>query len=87
MQISLNYNEKGDMNIFRYKNFIGSIEANAEDKILYGKLLYITDLITYEAETISDLEIEFKKSVNDYLETCKQLKRESMKLRCNLPLD
>ncbi len=33
------------MNIFRYKGFIGSIEANAEDKILYGKLLYINEFI------------------------------------------
>ncbi len=67
------------MNIFRYKGFIGSIEANAEDKILYGKLLYINDLVTYEASTIPQLETEFKNAVNDYLETCQQLKREPMK--------
>lgn len=67
------------MNVFRYKGFIGSIEADVEDKILHGKLLYITDLVTYEATSISHLETEFKKAVSDYLETCKQLQREPMK--------
>lgn len=67
------------MNVFRYKDFMGSIEANAEDKILHGKLLYITDLVTYEATTMTSLESEFKKAVNDYLDTCKQLHREPMK--------
>ena len=67
------------MSVFRYKNFIGSIEADSEDKILHGKLLYITDLITYEATTIVGLESEFKKTVKDYLDTCKKLNREPMK--------
>ncbi len=67
------------MNIFRYKGFLGSIEVDAEDKILHGKLLHITDLVTYEASAIATLENEFKKAVNDYLDTCKQLNREPMK--------
>lgn len=67
------------MNIFRYKGFIGSIEADSEDKVLHGKLLYITDLVTYEADTIPELEIEFKNSVDEYLATCKLLNREPMK--------
>jgi predicted HicB family RNase H-like nuclease len=71
--------EEVSMNIFRYKGFIGSIEASAEDKVLYGKLLYITHLVTYEAGSIIELETEFKNAVNDYLLTCKQLKREPMK--------
>jgi predicted HicB family RNase H-like nuclease len=66
-------------NVFRYKDFIGSIEADAADKILHGKLLYITDLVTYEATTMTSLENEFKKAVNDYLNTCQQLNREPMK--------
>ena len=67
------------MDVFRYKGFIGSIEADAEEKILHGQLLYITDLVTYEATTIAQLENEFKKSVVDYLATCQQLNREPMK--------
>src|SRR5262245_40559064 len=67
------------MNVFRYKDFIGSIEVDPEDKCLYGKLLYINDLITYEATSVLKLESEFKNAVNDYLDTCRQLDREPLK--------
>ena len=67
------------MNVFKYKNFIGSIEVSVEDGCLHGKLLYINDLVTYEAGTVSELEIEFKKALDDYLTTCKALNKEPLK--------
>ena len=67
------------MNVIRYKGFLGSIEASPEDKCLYGKLLYIDDLVTYEANTIAELETEFKNSVDDYCDTCKKVGKEPMK--------
>ena len=62
--------------VFKYKDFIGSIEVSTEDKCLYGSILYINDLITYEAKTVDVLEKEFKKAVEDYLKTCKKLGRK-----------
>lgn len=67
------------MNVLRYKGFLGSIEASPADKCLYGKLLYIDDLVTYEAETIAQLESEFKDAVDDYHHTCKEAGKEPMK--------
>lgn len=67
------------MTMMHYKGFIGSIETNLEDKCLFGKILYTTDLITYEAKTITVLEKEFKKAVDDYLKTCGSLGREPVK--------
>lgn len=67
------------MKVFHYKGFIGSIDVDPQDKCLYGKLLYVNDLITYEATTVAKLEFEFKQAVNDYLDTCKALNREPMK--------
>jgi predicted HicB family RNase H-like nuclease len=61
------------INYFKYKGYIGSIMASAEDQCLYGKILFINDLITYEAETVADLKIAFEDAVEDYLETCKKL--------------
>lgn len=61
---------------FRYKNFTGSIEKSSEDACLYGKILFIRDLITYEATTAKQLEKEFKRATDDYLITCKKLNRE-----------
>lgn len=67
------------MNTFNYKGFIGSIETSIEDRCLYGKLLFIHDLITYEAQTVAKLEAAFKKSVNDYIKTCKKMGKEPQK--------
>ena len=39
-------------NVLKYKGFLGSIEVSIEDGIMHGKLLYINDLITYEANTV-----------------------------------
>lgn len=67
------------MTILRYKDFLGSIEVDPEDKLLHGKLLYINDLVTYEASTVIELEHEFQNSVNEYLDTCSALNRAPLK--------
>ena len=61
--------------LLRYKGFIGSIEISIEDDCLHGKLLFINDLITYEARTPNRLQAEFESAVEDYLATCKELGR------------
>lgn len=59
-------------NVLEYNGYTGSIEASIEDRCLFGKILFISDLVTYEAETVSDLEAEFIAAVDDYLLTCKE---------------
>jgi predicted HicB family RNase H-like nuclease len=61
--------------LLRYKGFIGSIEISIEDDCLHGKLLFIKDLVTYEARTPNPLQAEFESAVEDYLATCKELGR------------
>ena len=51
--------------VFKYKDFIGSIEVSTQDKCLYGSILYVNDLITYEAKTVGALEKEFKKALQE----------------------
>ncbi len=63
----------------KYKGFIGSAEFSMEDMVLHGKLLFINDLINYEAETPSGLKTEFEAAVDDYIATCAQLNREPHK--------
>jgi predicted HicB family RNase H-like nuclease len=60
------------MEIFTYKSYQGSIEISIEDDVLHGKILFINDLITYEATTVKKLRQEFEVAVDDYLKTCKQ---------------
>jgi predicted HicB family RNase H-like nuclease len=65
--------------LLRYKGFLGSIEISVSDNCIHGKLLFIDDLVTYEAESPSQLKVEFEAAVEDYLETCKELKRSPIK--------
>ena len=65
--------------IFTYKKYNGSIEIDLEDSCLHGKILFIDDLITYEADSLDQLKVEFQAAVEDYLETCEHLGREPQK--------
>ena len=54
-----------------YKGYTGSIEYSAEDNLLYGKILGIRGLISFEGETGQNLEDDFKESIDNYLADCK----------------
>ena len=53
-----------------YRGYIGSAEYSAEDEVFYGKLEYIRDLVSYEADDARGLRRAFEEAVDDYLETC-----------------
>ena len=59
------------MNTLQYKGYHGSVEISPEDNVLYGKLLFISPLITYEGATAQELENAFKNAVDSYLDDCK----------------
>lgn len=59
-------------NVLEYKDFIGSVEFSLEDNILFGKILFINGLITYEANTLAELKVEFESAVDDYIEFCQE---------------
>lgn len=54
-----------------YRGFIGSIEYNSEDNLHHGVLLNINDLVDYSADNVIELQKEFHKAVDDYIEYCK----------------
>ena len=56
----------------QYKGNNGSIEYSADDNCLFGRLLYISALVSYEGQTEHALEVAFREAVNDLLkQTCK----------------
>ena len=67
------------MNTIRYKGYEGSIEVDVERQVCRGKILFIDDLVTYEAKSIDQIQTEFQLAVDDYLETCKALGRNPQK--------
>ncbi|EIU9113067.1 type II toxin-antitoxin system HicB family antitoxin [Salmonella enterica] len=65
------------MKYLKYKGYLGTVEPDFDDNILYGKLDFIRDLVTYEATTLSELEKEFKVSVDLYLQDCAAMNKEA----------
>jgi len=59
------------MKYLKYKGYTGSIEYSSEDNLLYGKVLGIRGLISYEGETGQLLEEDFREAINEYLNDCK----------------
>ena len=61
---------------FEYNGYRGSVEHSVEDMVLHGEILFIGDLVTYEAEGISELRKEFESAVDDYLQTCQEFGKD-----------
>jgi len=57
-------------NMLNYCGYYGSIEASPEDNCLFGKLQFIRALVTYEGQTVAELEQAFHDAVNEYLADC-----------------
>lgn len=58
------------MNVMEYKGYTGTVEFSAENNILFGKVMGITGLVSYEGESVAELRKDFEEAVDDYLEMC-----------------
>ena len=67
------------MDILKYKNYEGTAELDMDRFVCRGKILFINDLITYEASSPLELQKEFEAAVDDYLETCIEIGRDPQK--------
>ena len=50
-------------NYLEYNGYIGTLEFSAEDKIFFGKIQGINDLITFEGYSVNELEKSFEEAV------------------------
>ena len=60
-------------NILEYKGYYTKIEYSAEDRLLYGKIEGIKDLVNFESAQPEKIEEEFHSAVDDYLALCEEL--------------
>lgn len=57
----------------KYKGYYAKVEYSIDDKVLYGKIEGINDLVTFECNTEEEIETAFKEAVDDYLAYCADL--------------
>ncbi len=66
-------------NAMTYKGYAARIEFDARDRIFFGRLAGIPDIVTFHGKTVDELESAFKEAVDDYLATCARLGDEPIK--------
>ena len=65
--------------VLEYKGYHSRIEFDSVSKVLHGKIEGIIDLVTFESDSISEIESEFHKAVDDYLAFCADIGQEPNK--------
>jgi predicted HicB family RNase H-like nuclease len=63
------------MNFMNYKDYSARIEYSDEDSCFVGHIAGIRDVVGFHGESVAELRAAFEAAVNDYLATCKKLKR------------
>jgi predicted HicB family RNase H-like nuclease len=68
-----------------YKGYMARVEFDPRDNIFVGKIMGITDSITFHGETVKKLKADFQTAVDHYIADCaatghKPLKAASGKL-------
>ncbi len=54
-------------NAMTYRGYTARVEFDPRDNIFWGKVLGITDSITFEGETVAHLTQDFHHAIEDYL--------------------
>ncbi len=57
-------------NILEYKGYNGTVEYSADDNVLFGKVIGVKSLISYEGKSVEELKADFESAVDEYLELC-----------------
>ncbi|MCA1725454.1 MAG: type II toxin-antitoxin system HicB family antitoxin [Thermomicrobia bacterium] len=63
----------------RYKGYTGEVAYDPEAKILYGHVIDFDDVIAFESERADEIEDEFHRSVDVYLDWCAERGKEPKK--------
>lgn len=59
--------------LLHYKDYYGSIEYSEEDGCLFGKVIGVRSLLSYEGESVKELIADFHSVIDEYLDDCQEL--------------
>ena len=58
--------------MMEYKGYLGKVEFDAEAGTLHGEVVGIRDVVTFQGESVEEVEKAFRESVDDYLAFCNE---------------
>ncbi len=56
-----------------YRGQTARVEFDARDNIMVGRLVGITDVVSFHADAVPALRAAFEEAVDDYLEACQKV--------------
>ena len=59
-----------------YIGYSARVEFDDDDMIFFGQVIGIRDVVTFEGESVKEIEKAFHDSVDDYLNMCKERSEE-----------
>ncbi|MHB1561680.1 MAG: type II toxin-antitoxin system HicB family antitoxin [Isosphaeraceae bacterium] len=63
----------------KYKGYTGVVEFDEESSSLYGRVIGLRDVITFQGDSVAEVTQAFQDSVDDYLEFCARRGRDPEK--------
>lgn len=63
------------MNAMNYKGYAARVEYSDEDGCFVGHIAGIRHPVGFHGESVAELRAAFKEAVDDYVATCRKLKR------------
>lgn len=67
------------MSVLTYKGYSGAVEIDPQAGILFGRVLDLDAVLTFEADTVPEAEQAFHDTVDDYLDWCAERGKEPEK--------
>ena len=64
------------MGTLKHQGYEGTAELDIGRGICRGRILFIADMVTYQADSPQELQREFEVAVEDYVATCVALGKE-----------
>ena len=58
--------------MMNYKGYIGKVEYDDENHVFTGNIINVRTVITFQGRTVEEIEDEFRASIDDYIEWCKE---------------
>jgi len=62
-----------------HSGYVAHVEFDAEDRIFFGRIAGISDIVTFHGETVAELVRAFEKAVEEYIAMSKKLGRPAQK--------
>ena len=68
-----------DDNMMRYKGYCAKPEYSVDDRIFYGRILGIDDLVDFSSADATQIETEFHSAVDEYIAFCEEIGKTPQK--------